>query len=135
MKKLIAFLIITCIFVLKVSAQFEYERANSTLRATHIAAKAVTGESFNWERLTIPLRVYYNLNTQRMIVFSSELQIIDHQPLKIYNGSDYTLYYAMATDSDYIRHEFNLYLYKSGLIVVKFAYSDFEIKYILVKDE
>lgn len=133
MPSIIRKLSIVALLILLVSnvafTQSYYDEAN--LEATEFAIKYKTSTYSSWVKMADPIKVYHNVDEHKIIIFSEVPQILDYGTLRSYDRGEWVQFVALATDTEYIDMEINLYLYKSGLIIIRLVYSDVEYKYKL----
>ena len=131
MKKVFLIIFLLSSVISNIYSQFEREYKLSNMLATEAAIKIPGYEYSSWEKLETPIKVYFNPAEERIIIFSKDIQIIDYVNLDTFKFSNYYQYVALATDTDYVKFKFNLYIYNSGLIILKLVYSNIEYKYKL----
>lgn len=134
MKKIILIIIILISSFTSVYSQFRDEYNSSNMIATEMAIKIESSNYSSWYKLNEPIRVYYNVNNHRMIIFSETVQVIDYGTLKSIQYYNHWYYTSVGTDSNYESILFHLYTYNSGTIIVKieYPYKNLEYKYKLI---
>lgn len=121
MKKLI-FLLLLVIATVTATAQTEWFTASyysSTLRPV-----------VSWsEWRPVEIEVSIDATTKHIVIYSSEMQIIDYQTIEKKEFSNCDAYGAYATDSNYGLIYISLYFFHSGELQLEIQYSDVAYKY------
>ena len=78
------------------------------------------------------LSASWNLDNQQIIIFTEDAQIFDYITMLAFEGKDYTVYKAVATDTQYETIKLEIYVYKSGDNYIKILYPYLEYKYKLI---
>ena len=87
------------------------------------------GEWSEWQEISVP--VVWDFAERRIIIHTTDVQILDYRELAKKRYSNYYVYSNYATDSNYNVIKLEIYLYDSGTAIIKIIYSDFEYKYRL----
>lgn len=119
MKKLL-FIIILAIFSISAFSQKSFIAKNFCSRQP--------GYSWSdWKDINIII-VFFPDN-KRIIINTTENQIIDYVDLSTTNYADFTVYSGLATDSKYQTIKICVTEWKDGDVMLEINYSDFEYKY------
>lgn len=87
--------------------------------------------SISWsEWYPAEILVTINAIEKHIVIYSSEIQIIDYQTLVKKEYLDCDVYGAYATDSDYGLIFLSIYFFKSGELQLEIQYNDVAYKYL-----
>ena len=123
MKKLIILMVIFLTSVCTFATDAEWGKA------TRLNYRNIGYDWVGWQTTNIDVNWDYDSN--QIIIYSDEKQIIDYWNLKKSYSNGITKYRMNADDTQHNRLIMEIYLYDSGGVFIKMLYSNVEYKYEL----
>jgi len=125
MKKLIL-LVIILISTISIKAEVFYYTTSA------IAIDNLDGNGFGkWKQCNVDITI--NFETEQIIIYSSEIQIMDIESSYNIEYKDYTMVGLYINDTQYNKCLLKLFIYDSGSLYVKLEYNNIQYKYKINK--